>query len=110
MSKKMLRPTQIYGRGNPIPVGRTKFWGDYVYNQEIGGEQFIPGTSIPRLRLARIGERAVAGFEDEVDAVVELLRGERDRRPNSMEQAKVRCEKHHAEQNRLKAAKRTRAA
>ena len=76
MAKKMLRPQQIYGRNGRIPVSKTKFWDDIVYHE--GGDPYIRGTSIPRLRLAHIGARAVAGFEDEIDAIVEGLRKHRD--------------------------------
>jgi hypothetical protein len=74
---RLLRPPQIYGRGNPIPVGRTTFYDKFVYHP--GGERYVPGTNIPRLRLANITDRAKAGFEDEVLAIVEALRQERDR-------------------------------
>ena len=73
----ILRPKQIYGTADGrIPVGRTKFFEDYVYRD--GGEKFIPGTNVPRLRLANLGLRALGAFSDEVDAVVEGLRAERD--------------------------------
>jgi hypothetical protein len=77
--KRALRPNQIYGRGNPIPVGRTKFFEDLVYCE--GGDELIPGTSIPRLRLTRLGPRVLVGFADEVDAIVEALRAARDAKP-----------------------------
>ena len=76
MAKRMLRPQQIYGRNGRIPVGRTSFWDNIVFRE--GGDLHIPGTKVPRLRLAHIGVRAVAGFEDEVDAIVEGLRAHRD--------------------------------
>jgi hypothetical protein len=72
---KMLRPNQIYGRGNPIPVGKTKFYEDIVYRE--GGAEFIPGTTIPRLRLASLGDRTRVGFEDEVDTIAEAIRKRR---------------------------------
>jgi hypothetical protein len=73
----MLRPKKIYGTADgKIPVGRTKFFEDYVYRED--GPKFIPGTNVPRLRLAHLGPRSVAGFEDEVDALLEGLRAERD--------------------------------
>jgi hypothetical protein len=76
MAKRMLRPKQIYGRAGRIPVERTSFWDNIVYHE--GGDPFIPGTSVKRLKLTHIGPRAVAGFEDEVDAIVEGLRKQRD--------------------------------
>jgi hypothetical protein len=72
----MLRPKQIYGKGGRLPVGRTKFDSDYVFHE--GGEEFVPGTRVPRLRLVHLGPRSVAGFEDELDALLEGLRAERD--------------------------------
>ena len=72
----MLRPKQIYGKDGIIPVGRTKFNEDIVYRE--GGPEFIPGTDVPRLKLAHLSPRCVAGFEDEVEAVVEGLRAHRD--------------------------------
>jgi hypothetical protein len=74
---RLLRPRQVYGPGNPIPVGRTKFYEHYVYHP--GGEEFVPGTKIRRLKLANITNRARAAFEDEVLEIVEALREERDR-------------------------------
>jgi hypothetical protein len=73
---KMIRVNQIYGCGNPIPVGRTKFYEDIVYRD--GGSEFIPGTAIPRLRLTNLSERVRVGFADEVHAIAEALRARRD--------------------------------
>jgi hypothetical protein len=75
-STRILRLPQIYGRGGKIPVSRTIFLDNYVYRE--GGDEFIPGTTVRRLRLAKLGERAVGGFEDEIDEIVEGLRAERD--------------------------------
>jgi hypothetical protein len=72
---RMLRLKKIYGPGNPIPVGKTKFYEDIVYHE--GGDEFIPGTNIPRLRLANLGGRVRVGFDDEVDAIAEAIRKER---------------------------------
>ena len=69
---KMLRPKQIYGPGNPIPVGKTKFYEDIVYRE--GGDKFIRGTNIPRLRLGSLGDRTRVGFEDQVNAIAEAIR------------------------------------
>ena len=73
---KIIRVSDIWGRGNPIPVGRNKFYTDIVWHP--GGEPCLPGTDIPRLRLIKIGPRASGGFEDEVYAIVEALRSLRD--------------------------------
>jgi hypothetical protein len=76
MGTKLMRLYEIYGRGNPIPVGHTKFYEDIVYRE--GGDEFIPGTDIPRLRLTNLSERVRVGFEDEVHAIAEALRARRD--------------------------------
>jgi hypothetical protein len=76
MGTRLIRVGQIYGRGNPIPVGKTKFYEDVVYRE--GGDEFIRGTNIPRLRLASLNERTRFGFEDEVHAIAEALRARRD--------------------------------
>src|SRR5262245_14791522 len=69
----ILRTKRIYAR---IGVGKTKFFEDYV--QHPGGEEYVPGTQVRRLRLVNLGERALGGFEDEVDELIEALRRERD--------------------------------
>ena len=74
--KRALRLNQMYGPGNPFPIGKTKFNADIVYHE--GGEEFIPGTNIPRLRLMKLGGRITIGFADEVEAIVEALRAARD--------------------------------
>ncbi|MDR6306242.1 putative ATP-dependent Lon-type protease [Nitrobacter vulgaris] len=71
---RLLRRNTVYGPHGKLPVGRTKFNDDYVYRE--GGAEFIPGTSIPRLRPVRLGPRAIAFAEDEVEAVIEALRRE----------------------------------
>ena len=76
---KLQRVRDIYGPGNPIPVGKTNFFSNYVHNEKGEAEQFIPGTNVPRLRLVRIGVRAVAAFDDEVDALIQGLRAARDK-------------------------------
>ena len=76
MGTKLMRPNQIYGRGNPFPIGKTKFYSDVVYRK--GGPAFIPGTKIPRLRLTNISERVRVGFEDEVTKIAEAFRAARD--------------------------------
>lgn len=75
-STRLLRPKKLYGPDSKFGVGRTKFWKDIVFHD--GDNPFIPGTEIPRLKLVRIGARAVAAFEDETDEIVEALRQHRD--------------------------------
>ncbi len=74
MAKKLLRRKAVLER---LPVGRTKLDDDFVYHD--GGDPFIPGTDIPRLRWVHLGPRSVAADEDEVDALIEALRAHRDR-------------------------------
>ena len=88
--KRALRPNQIYGPGNPLPIGRSKFNTDIVFHE--GGEACIPGTNIPRLRLTRLGPRIVVAFADEVDAIVEALRAERDARAEDRTEANPHIE------------------
>jgi hypothetical protein len=82
MRTTIMRPAEIYGPGNPIPVGSTTFYETYVYRP--GGDEFIPGTAIPRLRFVKLGLRAVGAFSDEVFALVEALRIARDAAPPSL--------------------------
>ena len=71
MSKRILRVTDIYGPGGRIPVKKSKFYEDFVYHP--GGEENIPKTDIPRLRLIGLGSRAKGGLEEHVDAIVDGL-------------------------------------
>jgi hypothetical protein len=73
---RILRPAQVHGPHGIIPVGHTKFHEDFRYHP--GGDKFIPGTKIPRLRHVQLGERAIGFFEDETVAVAEALRRLRD--------------------------------
>ena len=49
-----------YGKHGRLGVGRTKFFEDYVHRNDGAVEQFIAGTSVRRLKLVKIGQRAVA--------------------------------------------------
>jgi hypothetical protein len=75
---RLLRRYTVCGPQGKLPVGLTKFNDDYVYHE--GGPAFIPGTCIPRLRPVRLGPRAIAFVEDEVEAIIESLRRERNDR------------------------------
>jgi hypothetical protein len=70
------RLNDIYGPGNPIPVKRTSFLDNYVYRP--AGDKCLPGTDIPRLRLVKLGARALGAFDDEIAALIEALRTARD--------------------------------
>ena len=73
---KLQRVRDIYGPGNPIPVGKTNFYGNFVLRDE--HDPYIPGTKVKRLRLHNISEKVRIGFEDEIEALVEALRAARD--------------------------------
>ena len=75
---RLLRPSLLYGKHGRLGVGRTKFFEDYVHRNDGAVEQFIAGTSVRRLKLVKIGQRAVAAISDEVDRLIEALRAERD--------------------------------
>jgi hypothetical protein len=72
-SPRLLRPKEIYQR---LGLGHTKVQTDYFFHQ--GGDPFIPGTRVRRLKLVHLGPRSVAALEDEVDALIEGLRQHRD--------------------------------
>jgi predicted DNA-binding transcriptional regulator AlpA len=70
----ILRPKAAWSK---LGVSRVTFYDNYV--QRPGGDQFIPGTKVRRLRPAlKLGERARGFPDDEIDAVIEALRAERD--------------------------------
>jgi hypothetical protein len=69
--RSILRPKDVYGRGNPLPVGHSKFYCDYVLHDE--SDPYVPGTTIPRVRSVPLGERAVGFFSDEIAALLDAL-------------------------------------
>jgi hypothetical protein len=79
MTFAVLRPQQIYGRGGKLPISKTMFWDRIVLHDP--ADPYIPGTRIRRLRLAKLGARAVVAFADEVDAIIDALRAARDASP-----------------------------
>jgi hypothetical protein len=90
---KLLRPSQIFGKGNPLPIGKTRFFGEFVFREGGDAVQYIPGTNIPRLKLIRLGPRSVAALEDEVEALVEAWRDARDaRRPFALRKTSKRLD------------------
>jgi hypothetical protein len=68
----ILRPKDVYGRGNPIPVGRTKFFEDFVEDEN---NKFVPGTNdtVPRLKAVPLGERAIGFLSDKIGELQEAL-------------------------------------
>ena len=73
MSNKILRPRETWAK---IGVGRSNFHANYRYKP--GGDKFVPGTNIPRLKPVPLGPRAVGFFNDEAEALIEDLRRYRD--------------------------------
>ena len=61
---RLLRPSLLYGKHGRLGVGRTKFFEDYVHRNDGAVEQFIAGTSVRRLKLVKIGQRAVAAISE----------------------------------------------
>jgi hypothetical protein len=66
--RKILRPAEIKQR---LGVGSTKFYVDYVLRDD--GDPYIPNTTIPRLKMFPIGERASGALESDVDGLIEAL-------------------------------------
>jgi hypothetical protein len=64
--RRLSRPKNVYGPQGRLPVGRTKFYEDYV--------------NTGRLRLVRLGPKSVAVVDDEVDRLIAELIAERDAR------------------------------
>jgi hypothetical protein len=95
MSLSLIRPNKLYGKDGRIPVGKTKFYRDIV--QRSDAAEYVPGTKVRRLRLAELGPKVTVAFEDEVDALVEGLRRERDEKLRSpIEQTARRDEREQA--------------
>jgi hypothetical protein len=80
MGTKMLRLNHVYGKGNPIPCGKSYFFENIVLRDP--ADPFIPGTNIPRLKLTNLTENLRVAFEDEVYNISEALRAERDASPS----------------------------
>jgi hypothetical protein len=81
MPKAMIRIGELFNRGGKIgriPVSKTKGYEDYIHNKNGSDEQFVPGTRVPKLKTYNAGPNTVIVFEDEVDALIEGLRAERD--------------------------------
>jgi hypothetical protein len=65
-ARRLSRPKNVYGPHGRLPVGRTKFYEDYV--------------NTGRLLLVRLGPKSVALVDDEVDKLIAELIAERDAR------------------------------
>jgi hypothetical protein len=62
-----------------LGVGITKLDEDFVDYGD--GKDKVPDTDIKRLRPVRLGKKAHGFISDEVDALIEALRRERDSKP-----------------------------
>jgi hypothetical protein len=86
MANGISRASELYkhkGRKGRLGVGKTKFFEDFVFDPDRPDDQLIPGTDVPRLKPVALGEKAVGFLDDEVEAVIEGFRRERDRRPRT---------------------------
>jgi hypothetical protein len=77
----ILRLNKVYGVDGKIPVGKSKFYQDYVHHTE--DDPYIPNTDIKRLKVVPLGPRCVGVFSDEVNALIEALRAARDSLPKA---------------------------
>jgi hypothetical protein len=68
---RIIRPNQLYGLNGLFGIGHSKFYKDYVEHE--GGDPFIPGTRVRRLRLLKLGERAKGATDVEVNRIIEGL-------------------------------------
>jgi hypothetical protein len=67
----ILRLNKVFGPNGRIPVPRSSAYANYIARP--GGPENITGTSIRRLRLTKLGPRAVGIADDEVNRVVNEL-------------------------------------
>jgi hypothetical protein len=72
----LTRANKLYGPHGRLGVGKTKFHEDFI---DTGGDPYVPGTKVRRLKPVRIGLRAMAFIDDEIDELIEGLRRERDK-------------------------------
>ena len=81
MATSVSRPSALYNRpGRPGRLGasKTTFYARYVFRGR-AGEECIPRTNVPRLRLANVGPKITVAIDDEVDALIDALRREREK-------------------------------
>jgi hypothetical protein len=81
MPKAMTRINGLFNRDGKIgriPVSKTVGYENYIHDKNGDDEQFVPGTKVPKLRTYHAGPNTVVVFDDEVDALIEGLRAERD--------------------------------
>jgi hypothetical protein len=77
------RASELYnhkGKKGRLGIGKTKFNEDYVHHPDRPDErECVPGTDVLRLKPVPLGEKAIGFLDDEVDALVEGIRAERDK-------------------------------
>ena len=71
----ILRPGAAWQR---LGIKRSIFYTNYVARP--GGSEFVPNTAVRRLRPVPLGKVAAGFIDDEIDAVINGLRAERDTR------------------------------
>jgi hypothetical protein len=76
MPRTLLRLKALLNR---LACGKTKFEEDYRWHSD--DDPYVPGTTIPRLKLLHLGERNIAGLEHELDALIDGLAKLRDAEP-----------------------------
>jgi hypothetical protein len=70
----MVRPKAAQAR---LGVSKSAFYDNFV--QKPGGPEIVPGTrAVRRLRRMKINARVSGFFDDEIDALIEAMRAERD--------------------------------
>ncbi len=62
--RRLVRLSDVYGRGGMLPVGRSTFYKDYIQTG--------------RVRLVPLGPRIRAVVEDEITEIVDEIIAERD--------------------------------
>jgi hypothetical protein len=65
---RILRPEPIQQR---LGVKASKFYADFVLRD--AADPYLPGTTIPRLRLFSLTGRASGALEHDVDKLIEAL-------------------------------------
>jgi hypothetical protein len=97
--RSISRANDVYGRGNWLPVGRSKFFEDFVEHAKSG--PYVPGTTIPRLKAVPLGQRAIGFFDDKIEELIEAL-GQLDNDPTTKQRPTLKSA--HKEKTRKRAA------
>jgi hypothetical protein len=78
--KAVLRLNKLWGSDGRLGVGRSTFLRDFVLHSK--NDPFIPNSSsVRRLHLIELGPRLLGAFEEDVDAMIDALREDRDQKP-----------------------------